>query len=283
MSARFKRFYSAPTAVFIDCEGCLLDHGCMVSVGAITKLFKERGVEITDFDAASKAPSLIGTDLTCKKTHLRHVLMNVCKDQWTAAKGTAPTEWDLESLFKDFNRIVIDELRGVKPIRGAPEAIRSIQEQGMQVGIASNYTGEVMDAWLRVTHHHGFQSSCAMSCAEVPNPGRDGAFTCVLPDPWRCMAMAAKMNIYPLATTIRVSTTLYGIEEGLNAGMWTIALAGTGLVSPFIHGSETEVQRKRRTAGEFYKLGCHYVLDGPWDLPDTVADIESRMRKGETP
>jgi len=26
---------------------------------------------------------LSGSDVTCKRTHLRHVLLNVCKDKWT--------------------------------------------------------------------------------------------------------------------------------------------------------------------------------------------------------
>lgn len=282
-TARFKRFHGAPTAVFLEMEGCILDQGCMVTVTAIKELFRERGVDITDAEAASKQERLVGTDLTCKKTQIRHVLMNVCKDKWEAAKGTVPTEWDLESLFKDFQRLVQDNLRSTKPVSGALEAVQALQDQGLQIAIASNFSGEAKDAWSRVASHHGFEISTSMSCADVANPGREGAFTCVLPEPWRCMALAAKLGIFPMSTTIRVSSTHYGIEEGLNAGMWTVALATTGLTTPKTHGSETEPQRQNRVASGFYALGCHYVIDGIWELPKTVGDIATRMSHGESP
>jgi phosphonoacetaldehyde hydrolase len=283
MSLRFKRFHGQPAAVFVEMEGCLLDHGCMVTVNAIQALFAEKGVTISDVEAAAKQDRLVGTDLTCKKTQLRHVLMNVCKDKWEAATGSAPTEWDLEALFKDFPRVVLDQLKGTKPVSGAVDAVRALQAKGMKVAITSNFSAEAKDAWARTAHHYGFEVDASMACAEVPNPGREEAFTCVLPEPWRCMALAAQMGIYPMSTTIRVSTTQFGIEEGLNAGMWTVALSTTGLVSPFIHGGESEPQRQKRVAEGFYASGCHYVVDGIWELPRVVADIEVRMSRGECP
>jgi hypothetical protein len=62
-----------------------------------------------------------------------------------------------------------------------------------------------MAHWGRVGNHHGIEPDTMMSCVDVPNPGREGAFTCVLPEPWRCMALAGKLNIFPLSTIIRVS------------------------------------------------------------------------------
>jgi len=284
MSLRFNRYHGSPTAVFIELEGCLLDHGCMVTVNAIRSLFQERGIEITDFEAASNmGDKLVGTDVTCKKTHLRHVLMNVCADKWKATKGSAPTEWDLESLFKDFSRIIVDEVKTVKPVSGAQDAIKSIKDLGLKVAVAANFTGDACDAWLRHTNFHGFEIDGCMSCADVPNPNREGTFSCVLPDPWRCMALAANLGIFPMSTIIRVSTTKNGIEEGLNAGMWTVALSTTGLVEPFIHSGEKEPARTRRVQEGFYRLGCHYVIDGIWELPRTIDQISARMSQGESP
>ena len=98
-----KPFHLLTTALT---AGCLLDHGCLATVSAIVSLFKERGVEIDDVssllgrDDLSPAPlhsrpsvfsqveacahvdGLAGSDVTCKRTHLRHVLLNVCKDKW---------------------------------------------------------------------------------------------------------------------------------------------------------------------------------------------------------
>ena len=59
--------------------------------------------------------------------------------------------------------------------------------------------------------------------------------------------MAAKLGLQgPMGTTIRVSSTPYGIEEGLNAGMWTVAVSTTGLAEPFQSGAESEQKRQKR-------------------------------------
>jgi len=283
MSLRFKRFHGEPAAIFVEMEGCLLDHGCMVTVNAIVALFAEKGVTITDVEAASKQEGLVGTDITSKKSQLRHVLMNVCKGKWEAATGSAPTEWDLEALFKEFPRLVLDNLKTTKPVAGAVDAVRALQAKGLKVAIASNFSGEAKDAWARTAHFHGIEPDASMACAEVPNPGRTEAFSCVLPEPWRCMALAGTLGIFPMCGGIRVSSTQFGCEEGLNAGMWTVALKATGLVSAFNHPGETEAQRQKRVAEGFYAVGCHYVVDGIWELPKVVEDIEARMCRGESP
>ena len=33
----------------------------------------------------------------------------------------------------------------------------------------------------------------ALGCADVQNPGREGVYNCVLPDPWRCLALAHRL------------------------------------------------------------------------------------------
>merc|ERR1711907_137298 len=118
-TVRFRRFNAQPLAVFTDLEGCLLDAGCLATNGAIKQLFREKGIEISDDEANAGCDKLVGTDSTSKKSHLRHVLLEVCKDKWQAAVGSAPTEWDLEALFKELPRAIRDEAVKVKAGRGA--------------------------------------------------------------------------------------------------------------------------------------------------------------------
>ena len=34
---------------------------------------------------------------------------------------------------------------------------------------------------------------------------------------------------------------------------------------------------------QFYQVGAHYVIEGIWDLPDVLDDIEFRLAHGEHP
>ena len=98
--------------------------------------------------------------------------------------------------------MITDQLKSVQPIQNSVDAVNKIVDSGVTVAVASNYTGETKEAWMRVAHHFGFkvraseptwsrplhpdglrpymslailpQVDEAMSCADVPNPGRDG-------------------------------------------------------------------------------------------------------------
>lgn len=280
---RFRRFNAAPQGVFIELEGCLLDETCSTTAAAVKQLFKEKGVDISEEEAASGNGSLAGADATTKKSHLRHVLFSTCADKWKAATGAEPTEWDLEALFKEFARCVRDCAHKCKAVTGAVDCVSMLQGKGIKVGITSDFNAEGMEPWMRIAHANGIEVDAAMSCADVANPGgRDGPFVCVPPEPWRCYALAARLNIFPTDTCVRVSHTTYGVEEGLNAGMWTVGLK-TGPPVPFSGPGETEPQKNRRVEDGFYSLGCHYVIDGVWDLPRVMDDIEARMARGDKP
>jgi phosphonoacetaldehyde hydrolase len=88
---------------------------------------------------------------------------------------------------------------------------------------------------------------------------------------------------------IKVDETRPGIEEGLNAGMWTIGLAKTGneigLNEPEIDKLAPDDLRSKldRAYVRFAQCGAHYVVDGIWDVPAVLDDIEARLARGERP
>ena len=88
---------------------------------------------------------------------------------------------------------------------------------------------------------------------------------------------------------MKVDDTLPGIEEGLNAGMWTIGLAKTGneigLNEQEIAALEpAELQAKlERAYARMAQAGAHYVVDGIWDVPPILDEINQRLARGERP
>ena len=47
----------------------------------------------------------------------------------------------------------------VKAVPGAADVVRSLQAEGLKVAIASTFSGEVHDHWMRVSHSQGFTVS----------------------------------------------------------------------------------------------------------------------------
>ncbi len=88
---------------------------------------------------------------------------------------------------------------------------------------------------------------------------------------------------------VKVDDTIPGIEEGLNAGMWTVGLAKTGNEMALTQEqvaklSEEEMSsRLERAYGRMAKAGAHYVVDGIDQLLPCLDDIEARLARDERP
>jgi phosphonoacetaldehyde hydrolase len=109
------------------------------------------------------------------------------------------------------------------------------------------------------------------------------------PYPWMCYENAIRLGVYPMQALVKVGDTLPDIEEGLNAGMWTVGLSLTGNLLG-LSESELEAlpeaernQARTRVEAQLYGAGAHYVVDGIWDLMDALDDIEYRLSLGERP
>ena len=80
-----------------------------------------------------------------------------------------------------------------------------------------------------------------------------------------------------------------GIEEGLNAGMWTIGLAisGNEIGMPLKAWNKVpkDDQARLRDAAytRMYQSGAHYVVDAIGDIMPCLDDIEARLGRGERP
>jgi len=79
------------------------------------------------------------------------------------------------------------------------------------------------------------------------------------------------------------------VEEGLNAGMWTVGLAQTGnevgLNEREIAALEPEVLREKvgRAYQRLSQAGAHYVVDGMSGVPPVLDQIDARLAQGEAP
>ena len=88
---------------------------------------------------------------------------------------------------------------------------------------------------------------------------------------------------------MKVGDTVPDIAEGLNAGMWTVAVALTGnelglTTEELAALSPDELETRRERAHlRLADAGAHYVIDGIWSLPQVLEDIDQRLDSGEQP
>jgi phosphonoacetaldehyde hydrolase len=276
MEFRYQRSYRGPIqAVILDWAGTAVDYGSFAPTAVFLRLFKSMGVEISAEDARS------GMGLM-KKDHLRTILSREAVSRaWIAAFNHPYQESDIDNLFDNFIPMQLAVLEDyATPIPGLHEVTRLLRERGIKIGSTTGYIRSMMDILAPKASEQGYQPDCIVCPDEVP-AGR--------PYPWMCYQNAQKMGIFPMAAMVKVGDTLVDMEEGLNAGMWTVGLSLSGNLLGLTEAEvealpiEKRASENQRAAQRLYQAGAHYVVDGIWDLPSALDKISSRIERGEMP
>lgn len=254
------------TAVIFDWAGTTVDHGSLAPVRTLQKLFARHGMAITEEEARRD----MGVH---KKDHIRALLR--------ATRGAAPGEAEVDALFAAFIPMQMDCLAaysGVIP--GVAATVDALRARGVKIGSTTGYTRPMLELLLETAAAQGYQPDCAL-CPDDTVAGR--------PWPWMCYLSAIRLRAYPMHTMVKIGDTLSDIEEGLNAGMWTVGIARTGnmigLTAEKFAGLPAGEQTMRLEAArrKLSEAGAHYVADAVGDCMPSIDAIEARLAKGERP
>lgn len=276
MDIIFRHNYQGPVkAVILDWAGTAVDYGSFAPTAVFLRLFESQGVHITVDDARS------GMGLM-KKDHLQTIFARPSVAQaWLEEHGKPVSQSDVDMLFRDFIPMQIAVLQDyADPIPGLIEVMQELREKKIKVGSTTGYTRMMMDVLAPVAAQKGFTPDSIVCPDEVP-AGR--------PYPWMCYQNAIRMDVFPMQAMVKVGDTVIDMEEGANAGMWTVGLSLSGN----LHGkTESEVktmsefeldEARKKIEPQLFQAGAHYVVDGIWELPKVIADIESRLQNGDKP
>ena len=109
------------------------------------------------------------------------------------------------------------------------------------------------------------------------------------PAPWMIFRNMEALGVYPPSSVIKVGDTLPDIEEGRNAGVWSVGVTHTSSevgCTQEEFAALDDAEREARVARAKEKLlssGAHDIIDSAADLPVLLPVIEERSRNGETP
>ena len=273
---RFRRTYQSPIqAVIFDWAGTTVDYGSQAPARVFIEVFRRHGVAIT----IEEAREPMGT---YKRVHLERILaMPAVARRWEGVHGRQPGDEDVEALFQEFIPLQVACLaEHADPIPGCLETIAALRERGVKIGSTTGYNDEMMAVLQLEAKRRGYEPDAMVCVSDVP-AGR--------PAPWMCLENAKRLNVYPLEAIVKVDDTIPGIEEGLNAGMWTIGVAKTGNelgLGEAEVAALSEVEYSERLERAHMRLargGAHYVVDGIADVPACLDLIERRLAQGERP
>jgi phosphonoacetaldehyde hydrolase len=266
---------AVPEVIILDWAGTTVDFGCLAPVQALLTIFASRGISLDSEEA--RGP--MGLE---KLAHLRSLLAlpNVT-EQWQKLHGESPDETDTLALYARFREVQLSILpQHADLVPGWLEALAELREQGLRIGSNSGYDAEMMQVLTVRAAASGYAPDTVV-CSEDVAHGR--------PHPDMAWKAAMRLGARAAHVCVKVDDTPAGVEEGRNAGMWSVGVTDSGnevglpLQTWKALPAAKAQERREQAAHRLRAAGAHEVVDTVANLGAAVARIASRLRAGERP
>jgi len=263
------------TGVILDWAGTIIDHGSCAPVAALRDIFASVGVPIST-DEARRQMGL------AKRAHIAGILAEpAVRERWGATRGTDPGPADVDALYGQFIPRQLEVLaKHSVLIDGVQQAADRMRSRGLKIGTTTGYNRAMLQVVLDHAREQGLVPDQSVCPDDVP-AGR--------PEPFMCFVNAVRMRLFPMWTMVKIGDTAVDIEEGLNAGMWTIGITRTGNevgLTPLEWGAADQAERTRRLAHARQVLvdaGAHFVAESVADCDDALDRIQDHLARGVSP
>lgn len=253
-------------AVVFDWAGTLVDFGSCAPAAAFVKVFQEFGITITNAEAR-------GPMGMAKFDHIMALgQLHQVQSQWQAIHGGVFDERAACEIYQKFvpmNAEIVGEYSGMIP--GAVSAIDSLRSRGLRIGSTTGYVRDIMAHVLPRSAAQGFTPDSVV-CADDLWTGRPTAVMM-----WKSFL---DLQVSDPNTVIKVDDTVVGIQEGLNAGTWTvgISLSGNGVGMSLADIAKADASLvadlNAKSRQDLLDGGAHWVIDTVADLPALLPQIE---------
>lgn len=262
-------------AVVFDWAGTVVDFGSHAPMGAFVKLFESQGVAITVAEA--RVPMGLP-----KWDHIKALgrLPRVAA-AWRAAHDWHFTDRDVDALYEIFTPMNIAAIpQHARLIPGVAELMADLRARGLKIGSTTGYNRAIMEVLTPLAAAQGFAPDNLVCAGDVPEnrPSPLGMYRCFL-----------DLAVWPGHRVVKVDDTVPGLEEGRNAGCWTVAIVASGnemgltLAEWEALGAQERVTRRAAAGMRLDVARPDYSIDTVADLPAVLDDIERRLAAGVRP
>jgi len=251
--------------VILDWAGTTIDFGCFAPLNVFVEIFKNKGIEITVQEAREPMGML-------KKDHVRVILsMPRIKKLWKEKYERDYNESDVENLYNDFEPALMKILPDYTDIiDGVIPVCAQLRGRGIKIGSTTGYTSKMMEVVMAQAKKKGY-SPDSMVTADDVGSGR--------PYPFMLYKNMQNLGLYPPKSVVKAGDTVADIEEGVNAGVWSVGVivgsSEMGLTESE-YNSLPEKQKheiERRVRKTFFDAGADYVINNLYELPALIEEI----------
>lgn len=262
-------------AVVLDWAGTVIDFGSFAPMGVFVEAFARFGIEVS----IAEARQPMGRP---KWDHIEAMLAQPrIRDAWQAKYGKAPGRDEIQAVYDVFvplNEEVVDQFAALVP--GAAEMAAELRGRGLKIGSTTGYTRSIMERLLPLAAAQGYEADNLVCAGDLPR-GR--------PTPMNMYKCFLDLDVWPAHAVVKVDDTGVGLDEGREAGCWTVGVCLSGNeagVTPAELAAMPEAEKQALRDKASAALGAHrpdYVIDTVADLMPVLDEIEQRLAHGERP
>lgn len=257
--------------VIFDWGGTTVNYGASSAFIAFLEVFQKNDIDITWEEV--RQPMGIA-----KKDHIRVLLqMKRIADLWKEKHGGFPGEKEVEKLFKEYEPTLLKIIPAHSELlKGVIDVIAKLRKKGIKIGTTTSFTPALMKAVQKETKKQGYEPDWIVT-PEMVGKGR--------PYPYMIFKNMEESEIFPPSAWVKVGDTISDMEEGYNAGVWTVGViegsSFLGLLQEEYEALSKEekkgLQKKAKEA--FRKAGAHYVIKDLTKLPEVIEKINRKMNR----
>jgi phosphonoacetaldehyde hydrolase len=261
--------------VVFDWAGTTVDFGSCAPVAPFIGAFAQCGLEVSPVEA--RGPMGIH-----KRDHIRALFaLPAVASRWRAAHGRDWSEADVERVYDIFIPLQMEVLAAYAgPIPGVVDAVEELRRRDVKVGGTTGYFRAAADRLAAAARKLGYAPDVGM-CPDDVSAGR--------PAPWMIFRLMEETGVYPSAAVVKIGDTVPDIEEGRNAGAWTVGVTHTGSAvgcsaKEFVALPPQErFDRIAAATRALLNAGAHDVIPSAAEAPSLVDRLNERLQRGERP
>lgn len=197
--------------VILDWAGTTIDFGCMVPVDAFYQALKKEGIEVTK----EKIRLPMGTK---KHDHIMTMLkMPRIAQEWLVVHEQEPTETDINRIYQTFEDVIFQTLDQYSDVKlGVLEVVEHLKTMGISIGSTTGYTSDMMKIVSKVAAEQGYEPDFITTPDLTKGTGR--------PALYMIFYILEHFGTPSVQQVIKTGDTISDIEEGKNAGVFSIGL-----------------------------------------------------------
>jgi phosphonoacetaldehyde hydrolase len=190
-----------------------------------------------------------------------------------------PQERDVDAIYAGFEPQMMEVL-SASVISGVADAVEAMRARGMKIAGTTGYTRSMLDRLEVLAATQGYRTDRSLA-PEDAGGGR--------PYPWMCYRLAIDLRIYPLSSCVKIGDTESDIQEGLNAGMWTIGVTRSGNTVGLSEADWLQLDPREQAKllacaeQELRAAGAHYTAETVAHALPLLDEIERRITNQECP